>query len=78
MPRMDGTGPWGLDPIGQGFFHKRQYFRCGFRRGMGFGCGVRQGGFYGLSKEERKELLKEKKAWLKEQIEAIDKQLEEL
>lgn len=45
---------------------------------MGFGCGVRQGGFYGLSKEERKELLKEKKAWLKEQIEAIDKQLEEL
>ncbi len=84
MPGMDKTGPFGTGPIGRGmgpcgggFAHQRG-------GGWGMGRGFRRGGGFGqrstplVSAVEEKTYLEERKNWLKTQIEAVDKQLENL
>jgi len=84
MPGRDRTGPLGTGPIGRGMGP------CGgglaFQRGGGWGMGrgLRRGGGFGwcstpiVSADEEKTFLEERKNWLKAQIEAVEKQLENL
>lgn len=92
MPRRDGTGPMGAGSMtgrGLGFCTGANAVkygagpgmrlglglarRCGFGRGFGRGFAVNQ-----TSSKTQKELLNEQKTMLKDQLEAIDKQLEDL
>lgn len=69
MPRRDGTGPMGMGPMtGRGFGP------CcgGYGWGRGFGRGWR------MSKQERKEMLKEEAQYLKEDLKAVEQELAEL
>ena len=80
MPMRDGTGP-----MGAGSMTGRQLGSCpnanpirpawrfGFGRGLGRGIILSQN-----SSKTQKELLQEQKNVLKNQLEAIDKQLESL
>jgi len=76
MPRLDKTGP-----AGQGPKTGRVMGNCdggrglGWGRGYGCGCG---GGFFGrmfYTKEEKKELLKEKETMLQEELKSIKEEL---
>ncbi len=88
MPRMDGTGPMGEGPkTGRGMGscdgEAGPRFGIGRRMGRGFGFNCRRGFGRGLglnrtSSMTRKELLEEQKGILKNRLEAIDKQLEDL
>ena len=66
-----------MGPCGGGLTSQR-----GFGRGMG--RGFRRGGGFGwrstpeFSTEEERVLLEQQKSWLKAQIEAVEKQLENL
>ncbi len=79
MPRRDGTGPMGKGSMtGRGLgactdnneIRQQSGFGFGCRRGFGRGFGFRN------SSKTQKELLNEEKAFLKNQIEEIDKELE--
>ena len=84
MPGMDKTGPFGTGPMGRGMGP------CGgglaSQRGNSreMGRGFRRGGGSGwrstpvVSADEEKTLLEERKNWLKAQVEAVEKQLENL
>ena len=84
MPGMDKTGPFGTDPMGRGIGPCGDGLASlrGFGRGMG--RGFRRGGGSrwcstpGVSTDEEKTHLEERKNWLKTQIEAVEKQLETL
>lgn len=68
MPRFDKTGPMGMGPrTGRGLGPC-----CGF-----CGCGG-YGRFWRMSKEERREILKEESEYLKEELQEIEKELAEL
>jgi hypothetical protein len=84
MPGMDKTGPFGTGPMGRGMgpCGGGLASQRGFGRGMG--RGFRRGGGPGwcstltISSEEEKALLEQQKSWLKSQVEAVEKQLENL
>lgn len=90
MPIRNGTGPMGKGPMtGRGFGactdnnEVRQqrggfgfFCRRGSGRGFGFGRGFGRGFGFRNSSKTQKELLNEEKAFLKNQIEEIDKELE--
>ncbi len=94
MPRGDGTGPTGAGSMtGRGLGYcagpDTAEYGAGFGMGLGFACrrGFGRGfgrGFRGVfiadqdSSKTRKELLQERKDFLKNQLEAVDKQLEDL
>lgn len=80
MPKRDGTGPMGQGPMtgrGLGKCNNSGKEKFGTGRGMGRGLGR------GLinqkdSARTEKELLTEQKAILQNQLETVDKQLENL
>ncbi len=79
MPRRDGTGP-----MGEGAMTGRGAGRgtglglgLACRRGFGRGFG-RGAAFDQISSKTQKELLKERKTVLQDQLDSIDKQLENL
>jgi len=92
MPRRDGTGPMGAGSMtgrGLGFCTGANAVKYGAGPGMGLGLGLarRRGCGRGFgrgfavnqtSSKTQKELLNEQKTMLKDQLEAIDKQLEDL
>lgn len=91
MPRGDGTGPTGAGPLtGRGFGFCRgvgALGRAGLGAGLclgiarGFGFGRKLGMGFGLNQysgETQKELLQQQKEMLKNQIKAVDEQLENL
>jgi hypothetical protein len=92
MPRRDGTGPMGAGSMtgrGLGFCTGANAVKYGAGPGMGLGLGLaRRRGFgrgFGrgfavnqTSSKTQKELLNEQKTMLQDQLEAIDKQLEDL
>lgn len=90
MPYFDGTGPLGRGPLtGRGFGPCGDGYGFGFgRRGRGRGFG---GGFFGfgrgygrgygmrpLTSAEEKEVLEDYRDSLKEELSAVDKELEGL
>ncbi|NLA73702.1 MAG: DUF5320 domain-containing protein [Clostridiales bacterium] len=87
MPGRDGTGPAGLGALtgrGLGFCTGSKAVKYGVGLGMGLGLGLacRRGfgrGFFArqASPEMGKELLKEQKSMLQEQLKAINEQLQE-
>ena len=82
MPKLDGTGPQG-----QGAMTGRGCGKCngaqGTSMGMGRGLGCRGGGrgfgrmAVGLSPEETKKALETEKELLKQELEAIEKELKD-
>ncbi len=77
MPAMDGTGPNGGGPFGRGLGP------CGGgQAGRGRGRGFRRAGWGDrllsqmLPPEEEKTLLEQRKGWLEEQLEAVNKRLQ--
>jgi hypothetical protein len=92
MPRRDGTGPMGAGSMtgrGLGLCTGANAVKYGAGPGMGLGLGLaRRRGFgrgFGrgfainqTSSKTQKELLNEQKTMLQDQLEAIDKQLEDL
>ena len=94
MPRRDGTGPMGAGSItgrGLGFCTGANAVKYGAGLGMGLGLGFAcrrgfgRGRGFGkgfavdqTSSKSQKELLSEQKALLKDRLEVIDKQLEDL
>jgi hypothetical protein len=83
MPGMDKTGSCGTGPKGRGMGP------CGgglaYQRGNGWGMGrgYRRSGFGVFSTpvfsaDEEKTFLEQRRNWLKTQIEAVEKQLENL
>ena len=88
MPRRDGTGPMGAGSMtgrGLGFCTGANAVKYGAGLGMGLGLGLacRRGFGRGFaidqtSSKSQKELLSEQKALLKDRLEVIDKQLEDL
>ena len=92
MPRGDGTGPLGAGArTGRGFGNcdgeQTPAQRPGFGRGVGRGLACRRGfgrgfgrgaAFDQTSSKTQKELLKERKTVLQDQLDSIDKQLENL
>ena len=75
MPRRDGTGPMGL-----GSRTGRGMGPCcgGYGSGGGYGMGMGYGRTGRMSKEDKKEMLKEESQYLKEDLDAIEKELAEL
>jgi hypothetical protein len=90
MPRGDRTGPRGAGPrSGRGFGHFSGYETPGFADsafGPGFGWGRGRGGGFGRrhsryappTKEETLSALKAEADWLKDQLENINKHIDEL
>jgi len=91
MPRGDGTGPMGMGPrTGRGAGYCAGYNMPGFAN-PGFGLGMAwrrgRGGGFGWrncqtwtppTKEETLQALKDRSEWLKGQLDAINKRIEEL
>ncbi|HHX99161.1 TPA: DUF5320 domain-containing protein [Candidatus Dojkabacteria bacterium] len=80
MPKRDGTGPMRQGPMtgrGLGKCNNSDNEKFGTGRGMGRGLGRSLVNQKDSSKTE-KELLTEQKAILQNQLEAVDKQLENL
>lgn len=80
MPKRDGTGPMGQGPMtgrGLGNCNNSGKEKFGTGRGMGRGLGRSLVNQKDSSKTE-KELLTEQKAILQNQLETVDKQLENL
>ena len=73
MPRRDGTGPMGAGSMTGRGFGLGLACRRGFGRGLGRGFAVNQN-----SSKTQKELLQEQKDLLKNRLDVIDKQLENL
>ncbi len=77
MPRFDGTGPMGTGPFGRGLGP------CGGGyAGRGYGKGVGRGARFGwgfppvpFNAEVEKPFLEQRKAWLENQLAAINEQL---
>ncbi|HUM56327.1 MAG TPA: DUF5320 domain-containing protein [Bacillota bacterium] len=88
MPGRDGTGPTGLGSMtGRGLGPcngtGEAYRGAGFGRGCGRGRGLGLGFFRGFSEfnaspKKQKELLQDQKNVLKNRLEEIDKQMEDL
>lgn len=84
MPGMDKTGPLGTGPIGKGMGPCGGGFAFQRGGGWGMGRGFRRGGGPGwrstpsISTEEEKTVLEQQKNWLKEQLEAVEKQIANL
>ena len=94
MPRRDGTGPMGAGSMtgrGLGFCTGANAVKYGAGLGIGLGLGLAcrrgfgRGRGFGkgfavdqTSSKSQKELLSEQKALLKDRLEVIDKQLENL
>jgi len=82
MPGYDGRGPQGtgpngrgMGPCGQGRTGTRRSF-FGFRRGWrGGGRGFR---FFNRNPLAEKEQLESEKHWLKEQLDAVNKRMDDL
>ena len=76
MPRKDGTGPMGQGPkTGKGMGNCGGDKGLGWGRGHGCGCG---GGYFGrmfYTKEERNELLKDRKETLENELKAVNEEL---
>jgi len=74
MPKFDGTGPTGQGPkTGRGMGN------CAGGKGLGWGrgCGC-GGGYFGrmfYTKEERSELLKDRKETLENELKALNEEL---
>ena len=91
MPGRDNTGPFGAGPLtGRGLgscnsenrpFYSNVRFglgcRRGFKRGNGRGYGMGLG-YSQLSNKTQKELLEEQRNLMKNRIDLIDKELENL
>jgi hypothetical protein len=65
MPRMDGTGPWGMGPCGRGLWHAG----WGWRAAPGWRPWFYAAGF------SREELLREQKSALEKQLAWIEEEL---
>jgi hypothetical protein len=84
MPGMDKTGPFGNGPVGRGMGPCGGGFANQEGGSRGMGRGFRRGGGRGWrstpvnSVEDEKALLEQQKKQLKAQIEAVEKQLENL
>ena len=84
MPGMNKTGPFGTGPVGRGMGPCGGGFASQRSGGWGMGRGFRRGSGPGrcstptISTEEEKALLDQRKSWLKTQVEAVEKQLENL
>lgn len=86
MPRGDATGPMGMGPrSGRGLGYCAAYNIPGFIPGMAWRRGW--GGSFGWQnylawtppkKEEMLQALKNQSEWLKDQLDAINKRIEEL
>jgi hypothetical protein len=82
MPRRDGTGPIGAGSMtgrGLGPCANPNAVRYGAGLGQGLGRGLRRGvNVNQSSSKTQKELLQEQREVLKNRVEVIDKQLENL
>ena len=84
MPGMDKTGPFGTGRMGRGKGPCGGGLASQRGGGQGLGRGFRRGGGPGwcssltISAEEEKAYLEQRKSWLKSQVEAVEKQLENL
>ncbi|NMA50918.1 MAG: DUF5320 domain-containing protein [Mollicutes bacterium] len=87
MPKKDGMGPTGKGPAtGRGLGNctdNGQQNDVGTGMGLGLGFGCRRGGrrcfrMNQVSSKTKKEILKEQKDILQDELEAVDKQLENL
>ena len=88
MPRQDGTGPMGSGPMtGRGLGRCRDVnadnYSLGFRRRIGRGirlgrCFERGYDWSNFPIKSEKDLLAEEREFLKNQLDFIDKQLENL
>ena len=88
MPRGDGTGPMGVEPMtGRGLGictgANAVKYGAGLGRGRGLGFAYRQGFARGFAvnhtfSKTQKELLNEQKTVLQNQLELINKRLENL
>jgi hypothetical protein len=84
LPGMDKTGPFGTGPVGRGMgpcgggFTYQRGGGWGMGRGFRRGCGPGWRSTAVCSVEEEKTLLEQQKNQLKVQIEAVDKQMENL
>ncbi|MBN2116447.1 MAG: DUF5320 domain-containing protein [Anaerolineales bacterium] len=90
MPRGDRTGPFGAGPMtGRGLGSCRGHETPGFanptlgrgmgwRHGWGGGFGWRHRFFATPTQEETLQALKSEADWLKGQLDALNKQIEEL
>lgn len=84
MPRMDMTGPMGAGPMtGRGFgpCGGGQGFGCGRGRGIGRGMGYGQGygrgmANYASQNAAPREMLVQRRDFLKSQLDALDKTLQ--
>jgi hypothetical protein len=76
MPKLDGTGPTGQgSKTGRGMGNCAGGKGLGWGRGYGCGCG---GGYFGrmfYTKEERSELLKDRKEALENELKALNEEL---
>jgi hypothetical protein len=93
MPRFDGTGPFGQGPLGRGMGPCGAGRRSGFGAGFGQGfCrfgnspggwnrprwGWGAGGGNQIAPQDEVQALKQQASYLQEQMEAIQKRLNEL
>jgi len=82
MPKLDGTGPQGAGPMtGRGCGKCNGAQGTGMGMGRGLGCrGGRRGlgrMAVGLSPEETKKVLETEKELLKQELDAIEKELKD-
>ena len=81
MPRMNGTGPVGMGPMtgwGRGPCGER-FGPLGWGRGLGrIMCGWFNRSYQRMDGEEKKELLRDEIADLKEELAIVKKELESL
>lgn len=83
MPRRDGTGPMGNGAMtgkGMGFCNNRHTLRygAGFGARLGYACRRGFGRGYVSSSKTEKEFLEEQRDFFKNQLEIINKQLDNI
>lgn len=76
MPRGDGTGPFGTGPMNRRAYNQGSGCRNGFGRGFGRGLGRCYNNDERIPKNE-KQLLLEKKEILENELELLNKQLDD-
>lgn len=89
MPARDGTGPYGTGPVGRGLgpcggidqepIYGQPYgMGMAYRRGRRFSNWQPGWGWRAMPAVDEKQALQARQSWLKEQLDAITRRIEEL